>query len=114
MAQTRKRRKRKHRGTQAGTIEARGRTGRAGSASAAPKKTAADRRMERLSKPPTWRGSLNRALIAAALFTVVVIVAFGQNVASGITLGLVMVAIYLPMTYYTDRFLHRRHMRRRR
>ena len=111
MAQTRKRRKRKHRGTQAGTIEARGRTGRGGTPTA-PKRTAAERRAERLAKPPTWRGSFNRAVIAAALFGAVVILAFGQRVASGIALALAMVALYLPMTYYMDLFLYRRHQRR--
>ena len=51
MAQTK--RKRKHRGTAAGTIEARGRTGRPPTASEV-KKTAAQRRQERMDKPPTW------------------------------------------------------------
>ena len=113
MAQTKKRRKRKHRGTQAGTIETRGRTSRS-SAAAAPKKTAAERRAERMSKPPTWRGSFNRAAIAAVLFGVVVVLAFGQPVASGVFLALVMIALYLPMTYYMDLFLYRRHQRRQR
>lgn len=113
MAQTKKRRKRKHRGTQAGTIEARGRTSRAVSAGS-PKKSAMERRAERMAKPPTWRGSLNRAAIAALLFGVVVILAFGQPVASGVTLAVVMIVIYLPMTYYMDLFLYRRHQRRQR
>ena len=112
MAQTRKRRKRKHRGTQAGTIEARGRTGRASTAAEAPRRSAAERRAERMAKPPTWRSSFNRAAIAALLFGVVVILAFGQPVASGLLLMLVMVGIYLPMTYYMDLFLYRRHQRR--
>ena len=117
MAQTRKRRKRKHRGTQAGTVEARGRTGRAPEKSerkgaSGRAKSAAERRAERMSKPPTWRGSMNRALVAAVLFAAVVVVAFGQPVASGIFLGLVMVLIYLPMTYYMDLFLYRRFQRR--
>lgn len=112
MAQARKRRKRKHRGTQAGTVEARGRTGRAAEKPASKARSAAERRAERMSKPPTWRGSATRALVAALLFSVVVILAFGQPVASGILLGLAMVLIYLPMTYYMDLFLYRRHQRR--
>ena len=62
MAQTK--RKRKHRGTAAGTIESRGRTGRPPTSSEI-KKTAAQRRQDRLDKPPTWRGAMNRAAIAA-------------------------------------------------
>ena len=111
MAQTRRKRKHKHRGTQAGTIEARGRTSRT-SAGSGQKATAAERRAERMSKPPTWRGSFNRAAIAAVLFGVVVVVAFGQPVPNGIFLALIMIALYLPMTYYMDLFLYRRHQRR--
>ena len=57
-------RKRKHRGTPAGTIEARGRTGRPPAASEV-RKTAAARRQERMDRPPTWKGAVNRAAIAA-------------------------------------------------
>ena len=111
MAQTKKRRKRKHRGTPAGTIEARGRTGRKPTAGEV-RPSVRDRRAERLSKPPSWRGSLNRAAIAALLFGVVVVVAFGQPVASGVALAAVMVLLYVPMTYYMDLFMYRRHQRR--
>lgn len=111
MAQTRKKRRRKHRGTQAGTVEARGRTSKA-----APKPTtresARDRRAERMSKPPTWRGSLNRSAIAALLFGAVVILAFGQSPGSGLVLAAAMIVIYLPMTYYMDLFLYRRMQKR--
>ena len=69
MAQKTKR-KRKHRGTAAGTIEARGRTSRAPT-SGGIKKTAAERREERLDRPPTWRGAVNRAAIAAVVFAVI-------------------------------------------
>lgn len=113
MAQTKKKRKRKHRGTPAGTIEARGRTGRPPTkAEAAQKKTAQERRNERLAKPPTWRGALNRSAIAALLFGLVVVLALGQDPASGAALAAVMIVIYMPMTYYMDLFLHRRFQRR--
>ncbi|MEX2196411.1 MAG: hypothetical protein WD844_14090 [Thermoleophilaceae bacterium] len=115
MGQTKKKRKRKHRGTPAGTIEARGRTGRPPTKAEGKQRktqTAADRRAERLAKPPTWRGALNRSAIAALLFGLVVILAFGQDPASGAALAAVMILIYMPMTYYMDLFLHKRFQKR--
>lgn len=113
MGQTKRKRKRKHRGTPAGTIETRGRTGRPPTkAEAKQRKTAQDRRAERMAKPPTWRGAFNRSIIAAALFGLVVILLFGQPVGSGIALAAVMVLLYMPMTYYMDLFIHRRFRRK--
>jgi Flp pilus assembly protein TadB len=113
MAQTKRKRKQKHRGTQAGTIEARGRTGRPPPTQAEGRKVARDRRVNRLDRPPTWRGALNRAAISAALFAVAVVVIFGRSIASALILGAVMVVLYLPMSYYTDRFLYKRRLRQK-
>ena len=70
MAQTRKRRQTKHRGNAAGMVESRGRTGRRPEPGERKKLDAKAearlRREQRLNSPPTWRGSLNRAAIAAA------------------------------------------------
>ena len=71
MAQTRRRRRTKHRGNAAGVVEARGRTGRKptaaekGSPSAQSARTKQQRREERYDRPPTWRGAFYRALFAA-------------------------------------------------
>jgi hypothetical protein len=129
MAQSRHKRKRRHRGTQAGTIEARGRTSRPtgqrktqSSAKATKRKPrdraearqlAQERRAARFETPPTWRGALNRAGFAAALFAVLMILAFGRPVVQGVMFGAVMVLLYLPMSYYTDRFLYNRHHRQK-
>src|SRR3712207_948591 len=111
MAQTK--RKRKHRGTQAGTVEARGRTGRRPTQQE--RKPARERRERpnRFDQPPTWRSALNRAAISAAIFAVAVVLIFGQPVAQAVVLGLVMVGLYLPMSYYTDRFLYNRRQRQK-
>jgi hypothetical protein len=108
MAQTKRRRK--HRGTQAGTVEARGRTGRR-PAPTDSRAAARERRLERLDKPPTWRSALNKAAIAAAVFAVLVVVIFRRPVVAAISLAAVMVLVYLPMSYYTDLFIHRRRQR---
>jgi hypothetical protein len=111
MAQTKRRRK--HRGTQAGTIEARGRTGRRPQTQVEGKKIARERRAARYDKPPTWRSALNRAAVSAAVFALAVVVLFHRPVAAALVLGAVMVALYLPMSYYTDRFLYNRRQRRK-
>lgn len=116
MAQTKKRRRRKHRGTQAGTIDRAGRThaarGRPQSRADA-KQTAQERREARLNTPPTWRSSLNRAAIAAAVFGLLVIFAFGQKPIAGVTLAAFMLLLYVPMSYYTDRLLYNRRQRQK-
>jgi hypothetical protein len=112
MAQTKRKRRRKHRGTQAGTVEARGRTGRPPTRDEK-KQTAAERRAERLDKPPTLKGAVQRAAIAAALFGVLVVVAFGREPAQGAVLAAVMLLVYIPMSYYTDLFMYRRRQRKK-
>jgi Flp pilus assembly protein TadB len=125
MAQTRKKRKRRHRGTQAGTVEARGRTSRPSGSSrgsgtakkpanrAEARQVARDKRAARFDEPPTWRSALNRSLFAAALFGVSIVLLFKRPVASGVALAAVMVLMYLPLSYYTDSFLYNRRQRQK-
>ena len=113
MAQTKRKRTRKHRGTPAGTIERAGRTGRPGGTQKDAKQIARQRREERMSRPPTWRGALNRAAIAAAVFGVLVVLIFKQSVAGGAGLAAAMLLIYIPLGYTTDLALFRFRERRR-
>jgi hypothetical protein len=103
-------RKRKHRGTAAGTIESRGRTGRPPTSSEI-KKTAAQRRQERMDKPPTWRGAMNRAAIAALVFAVIAMLVLGQPPAGAVALATFAFAIYVPTGYYMDKWLYQRRQR---
>jgi hypothetical protein len=112
MAQTRNKRRRKHRGTPAGTIERAGRTGQRRTREDA-KRIARDRRAERLDQPPSWRSSVNRAAIAAVVFAAVVILALGRPPAAGALLGLLMFLIYVPLGYATDAAIHRFRQRRK-
>jgi hypothetical protein len=109
MAQTRRKRRTKHRGNAAGIVEARGRTGRPPTA-AERKASARDARLERLNRPPTWRSAANRALVATVFFVLVVIFAFKRPVSEGIALAGFMLLFYIPMGYYTDLFFYRRRM----
>jgi hypothetical protein len=112
MAQTKRKRTRKHRGTPAGTIERAGRTGRPQTREDA-KQIARQRRQDRLDKPPTWSGSVNRAAIAAAVFAVLVVVLFDRTVAQGAILGAFMFQLYIPLGYVTDVAIHRYRLKKK-
>jgi hypothetical protein len=112
MAQTKRKRKRKHRGTPAGTVERAGRSSRPQGKQDA-KAVARQRRAERLDRPPTWRGAVNRAAVAAAVFGVLVVLAFGQDVSAGAALAAFMFILYIPLGYATDSAIYRFRQRRR-
>lgn len=120
MAQTKKKRRTKHRGNAAGQVEVRGRTGRKPTesergATARPQRmSAAERRMARLERPPTWRSAAQRGALTALVFllTVTVIPIFDIPLRSAVVLSGFMLLVYIPMVYYTDLLLHRRHLKR--
>lgn len=113
MAQTKKKRRTKHRGNAAGQIEARGRTGRKPT-SAERKPTARELRLQRLDRPPTWRGAINRASIAAGVFFALLLIFFrDQGVGAKLAIAAFMFLVYIPMGYYTDLFVYRRRQARR-
>jgi hypothetical protein len=111
MAQTRKRRRRKHRGTQGGRID-RGRRSRPRSRQEA-KARARSGRAARFERPPTWRSATNRGLVAAGLFVVLLLVVFGRPPAESIAFGVFMLAFYIPMGYFIDSMIWRRRQRSR-
>jgi hypothetical protein len=116
MAQTKRKRRTKHRGTAAGTVESRGRTGRKPTAEEQKKLTRAEARDRRLSRPPSWRSAfMKAALMAALLFVFTRIGLFGSEVPIGqsITLSLFALALYTPLAYATDSFVYKRAMKRR-
>jgi hypothetical protein len=112
MAQTKKKRRTKHRGNAAGIVETRGRTGR--KPTEIERKTvrqdAAARREERMTKPPSWRAAINRAAISAALFVGLVLLLFHQKIGPAIGLGAFVLVFYIPLGYYTDMFVYRRRL----
>jgi len=121
MAQTRKKRRSKHRGTAAGNIEARGRTGRkltaaerGGKGGGDTKTDAAARRAARMDRVPTWRSAFLRALFAAALLFVFTRFGFGPEIGIGASVALCVIAlaIYVPLGYATDLFIYRRRQRK--
>jgi hypothetical protein len=121
MAKTTTKRRRKHRGTQAGTIapvaESRSRGAKAPAARSADKAAAREearrRRAERLDKPPTWRGAINRAAIAAVIVAVLAVLALGNSPAQAVVLAAVMLVVYIPLGYGFDTLVYRMRQRRK-
>ena len=117
MAQARRRRRTKHRGNAAGVVEARGRTGRKPTAAeksgtGAGTGRARESRLERLNRPPTWRGAFYRAMAAAVLLLLVSLLLL-KKPAQAIALFPIVLLIYLPISYYTDLWMFRRRQRNR-
>jgi hypothetical protein len=113
MAQTKRKRTRKHRGTPAGTIERAGRTGRPTGTREDAKQIARQRRQERLDKPPTWRGAVNRAAIAAVVFGLLVVFLLRQSVAQAVAITAFIFLLYIPLGFMTDKMIYSYRMRKK-
>ena len=114
MAQTKKKRRSKHRGNAAGMVETRGRTGRPPSASErklSDKELAAQRRRDRMMREPSWNSAAKRAALAAIVFGVLLVFAFGTEVVQAISLTGFVFLFYIPLGYYTDQVIYRRRVK---
>ncbi|MGH2907350.1 MAG: hypothetical protein ACRDKI_11365 [Solirubrobacterales bacterium] len=114
MAQTKRKRRTKHRGNQAGQIESRGRTSRPSSRADARARAMQNRqsgRVQRASQPPNWRSASIRGGIAAGVLALILVLA-KQPVGSVVFVSVLMLGIYIPLGYYTDQFLYRRRLRK--
>jgi hypothetical protein len=115
MAQTRKRRRRKHRGTQGGGIDRRGPRGRPRTREEAKARARQKRKtVDRRDYAPTWRSAFNRAALGAALFFVLAMVLLKQTFAGSLAISVLMMVFYVPLGYYVDRFLWRRRIAKQR
>ena len=114
MAQTKKKRRRKHRGTQGGRIDRRPARGRARSRAEAQSRARSKTKKKggpRVPEPASWSSALKKGGIAAALF-VAVITLFGQSLAVALVVGVAMLGFYVPMAFTLDRFMYQRHLRK--
>jgi hypothetical protein len=110
MAQTKRKRRSKHRGNAAGSVEVRGRTGRP----VEPVKGGRGKgalRADRLDRVPTWRSAANRSAIATVLFVVVIAVINSPAVA--FAFGIPMFFLYTGVGFYTDKWVYERRQRRK-
>jgi hypothetical protein len=113
MAQTRRKRRTKHRGTPAGTIETRGRTGRPPTPQERKKQQRMSAREKRLNTPPTWKSSAIRALLAAGIVFLFILIETKKNrLASALGFSAVALVFYIPAGYYLELMLFRRRQRK--
>src|SRR3954463_2792871 len=115
MAQTKRKRRTKHRGNAAGGIEARGRTGRKLTPEEQKKATGQARRDARERKPPTWNSAAIKALVmACVLFALTQVGILGSKdttLAQSLFLSVVAFVLYTPLAFVTDKWVYNRQQR---
>ncbi len=105
------RRRRKHRGTQAGVVrpDRRSRPRTRGQV----RQSSEQRRREKQNAPPTWRGAITRGGIAAASLFALLVLLLKAPVGGAVGLALMAGLIYTPAFHAIDTFAYRRRMRKR-
>jgi hypothetical protein len=113
MAQTKRKRRRKHRGTQGGRIDTRPARGRARSRGEAQARARSRTKKggPRTPQPPSWSSALKKGGVAAVLFFALIVL-FGQSPAAAAAVAVLMLGFYVPMAYTLDRFMYQRHVRK--
>jgi Flp pilus assembly protein TadB len=112
MAQTKRKRRTKHRGNAAGMVEARGRTGRRPTAGEVKRPAAGDRRQ---LKPPTWKSAAIKSGVMALVLFVLTQVGFlvkNASVTSGLAVAVVAMLLYTPLAFWTDKWAYARQQRK--
>jgi hypothetical protein len=112
MAQTKRKRRTKHRGNAAGTVEVRGRTGRPPTPEERKKQERAKRSQARTPKPPTWTGALKKALLATGFIFVFLLITNKFRVLPALVFAILAMLLYIPSGYYLDGYLYRRYQRK--
>lgn len=113
MAQTKKKRRRKQRGTQGGRVDNKPRSRPRTRAEAKQRASAKRKPAARQDLPPTWRSAIIRGLTAAVIFAVLLLLLFGRPLGVALALGGFMLAFYVPAGYFIDMTLWRRRERAR-
>jgi hypothetical protein len=112
MAQTKRKRRTKHRGNAAGTVEVRGRTGRPPTPEERKKQDRAKRAQARTPKPPTWKGALKKAGLATGFIFVFLLITNKFRVLPALVFAILAMLLYIPSGYYLDGYLYRRYQRK--
>jgi len=114
MAQTRKKRRRKHRGTQGGRVDPNRRAARPRTREEAKARARAGRKAPvRVDAPPTWRSAITRGAVAAVIFTALLMLIFKRSPGAAFGLGAFMLVFYIPAGYYLETMMWRRRERAR-
>ena len=117
MAQTRRKRRTKHRGNAAGVVESRGRTGRKPTAAEKSGKARdlakeREKHLDKRDQPPTWRGAFVKAMFAT-IFLLFVVILFLHQGNGAIGLFPIVLGLYTVVSYYTDKFVFDRRQRKK-
>jgi Flp pilus assembly protein TadB len=112
MAQTKRKRRTKHRGNAAGTIETRGWTGRPPTPEERKKQDRAKRTQARVPKPPTWNAAIKKALLATAFIFVFLLVTNKFKVVPALVFAVLAMLLYIPSGFYLDSWMYRRYQRK--
>jgi hypothetical protein len=117
VAQNQKRRRRKRRGTQGGSIDARRRASRPRSREEAKARARSSRatgsKGGKPDLPPTWRNSVVRGIGAAVIFALLLVFIFQRPIATSLIFGAFMLVFYIPTGYYIDLAMWRKRERKR-
>jgi len=115
VAQTKKKRRRKHRGTQGGRIDTRPARGRARSRAEAQSRARSRGKKkkpgERTPAPASWSSAFKKGGVAA-IFFVGLLALLGQNPIASLLIGVLMLGFYVPMAFLMDRYFHQRFLRK--
>jgi hypothetical protein len=114
VAQTKRKRKTKHRGNAAGFVESRGRTGRQPTAAEKKKITREEARITRMNQRPMWKSSVTKAGLATVImFVALLLIGKGKDrVESAVILAALAFAFYTPASYYLELNLWKRRMKK--
>ncbi|HEY2718799.1 MAG TPA: hypothetical protein VGI52_04145 [Solirubrobacteraceae bacterium] len=117
MAQTKRKRRTKHRGNAAGVVESRGRTGRKPTAAEKSGKAAEaartkQQRLDKANRPPTWRGAFLRALVAATALVLLSGLILKASAGQSVIYFFVGLIAYTPISFYSDSWLYKRRQRK--
>jgi hypothetical protein len=116
MAQTKRKRRTKHRGNAAGMVEVRGRTSKpvAGAPAKNGARTSTTTRGARgpALKPPTLQGAALKALFGVALlFVFFKFLSKNNSTGEALTFCAVAFVMYTPVMYLTDKFIYNRKLK---
>jgi hypothetical protein len=109
MGETKKRRQTKHRGNAAGMVESRGRTGARGS-----QPGRVDSRGVRIPPEPSIQRAVLKALVPVAiLIPFIFLTQKGTPVTGKVFFIVLAFLMYIPMSYYIDRWAYNRYLKQR-
>ena len=113
MAQKKRKRTRKRRGTPGGSVSQKRSVPKGKQTKEQRRAELEARRAQRLDRPPTFQTAFNRSAIAAAVFFLMVLLIFKKPLQTSVSLALFMLVIYVPISYMTERSMYRRRQRQK-